>query len=190
MNAHACCHGGDEMTGMTTDPVCGMSVDPATSKHRSTHDGRTFHFCGGGCKAKFDAAPSAHLGGGHGGAGDCCAAKPVLQVPAAHDHHGHAHHEHHDHAHARTVKDPVCGMDVDPLTTKHRAEHDGHAYHFCSARCREKFVADPPAWLEGRPAPPAAPPGTVYPRGAILAPLYPKTTSYDVTGVMVTLYQR
>lgn len=35
-----------------------------------------------------------------------------------------------------------------------------------------------------------APPGTVYPRGALLAPLYPKTTSYDVTGVMVTLYQR
>jgi P-type Cu+ transporter len=162
MNAHACCHGGDEMTGMTTDPVCGMSVDPATSKHRSTHDGRTFHFCGGGCKAKFDAAPSAHLGGGHGGAGDCCAAKPVLQVPAAHEHHGHAHHDHHDHAHARTVKDPVCGMSVDPLTAKHHAEHEGYAWHFCSARCREKFVADPSAWLEDRLAPPPAPPGTIY----------------------------
>jgi Cu+-exporting ATPase len=147
---------------MTTDPVCGMPVDPATSKHQSTHDGRTFHFCCGGCKAKFDAAPSAHLGGGHGGAGDCCTAKPVPQVPAAHEHHGHAHHDHHDHAPARTVKDPVCGMDVDPLTAKHRAEHDGHAYHFCSARCREKFVADPSAWLEDRPAPPAAPPGTIY----------------------------
>ncbi|MBT2142795.1 MULTISPECIES: heavy metal translocating P-type ATPase [unclassified Rhodanobacter] len=162
MNAHACCHGGDGTPAMTTDPVCGMSVDPATSKHQSTHDGRTFHFCCGGCKAKFDAAPSAHLGGGHGGAGDCCTAKPVPQVPAAHEHHGHAHHDHHDHAHARTVKDPVCGMDVDPLTAKHRAEHDGHAYHFCSARCREKFVANPPAYLGDRPAPPAAPPGTIY----------------------------
>jgi P-type Cu+ transporter len=153
MNAHACCHGDGEMSAMTTDPVCGMSVDPATSKHQSTHDGRTFHFCSAGCKAKFDAAPAEHLGGSHGGAGDCCAAQPAAQASV---------HAHHDHAHARTVKDPVCGMDVDPLATKHHAEHDGHAYHFCSARCREKFVADPPAWLQDRPAPPAAPSGTIY----------------------------
>ncbi|MDW2981084.1 heavy metal translocating P-type ATPase [Rhodanobacter sp. KK11] len=161
MNAHACCHGGDGISPVTTDPVCGMSVDPATSTHQSTHDGRTFHFCCGGCKAKFDAAPSAYAGGSHGGAGDCCAAQPA-PPPAAREPHGHLLHDHHGHAYARTVKDPVCGMDVDPLTAKHRAEHDGHAYHFCSARCREKFVAGPLAWLEDRPAPPAVPPGTIY----------------------------
>jgi Cu+-exporting ATPase len=58
--------------------------------------------------------------------------------------------------------DPVCGMSVDPQSAKQRAEHDGRTYHFCSARCREKFAADPPAWLEDRPAPPPAPPGTIY----------------------------
>jgi len=58
--------------------------------------------------------------------------------------------------------DPVCGMTVDLRTAKHRAEHDGHAYHFCSARCREKFVAEPSAYLEGRTTPPPAPPGTIY----------------------------
>jgi Cu+-exporting ATPase len=41
------------------------------------------------------------------------------------------------------VKDPVCGMSVDPATAKHKAEHGGATYHFCSAGCRENFVAEP-----------------------------------------------
>lgn len=40
------------------------------------------------------------------------------------------------------VKDPVCGMDVDPRSAQH-AEVDGVDHHFCSARCRAKFFADP-----------------------------------------------
>jgi Cu+-exporting ATPase len=63
---------------------------------------------------------------------------------------------------ATAVKDPVCGMTVDPATAKHHAEHDGHTYHFCAARCREKFVADPSAYLEEKAAPVAAPAGTLY----------------------------
>lgn len=41
------------------------------------------------------------------------------------------------------VLDPVCGMQVDPATTTHHAEHLDAEYHFCSAGCREKFVANP-----------------------------------------------
>ena len=41
------------------------------------------------------------------------------------------------------VHDPVCGMTVDPAQAKHRAEHAGHSYVFCSAKCRKKFAADP-----------------------------------------------
>jgi Cu+-exporting ATPase len=63
---------------------------------------------------------------------------------------------------AAAVKDPVCGMTVDPATAKHHAEHEGHTYYFCAARCREKFVADPPAYLQGKVAPIAAPAGTIY----------------------------
>ncbi len=44
------------------------------------------------------------------------------------------------------VRDPVCGMTVDPEAGKPTAEHAGHLYHFCSSGCREKFVADPEAW--------------------------------------------
>ena len=69
-----------------------------------------------------------------------------------------------DTAPAGTVIDPVCGMTVDPLTTAHHASHAGSDYHFCSARCREKFVADPETYLSpGTAAPaPEAPAGTIY----------------------------
>ncbi len=46
------------------------------------------------------------------------------------------------------VKDPVCGMDVDPHTTQHRADHAGRTYYFCSAGCRKKFVAEPARYLD------------------------------------------
>ena len=42
-------------------------------------------------------------------------------------------------------------MSVDPATAKHKAEHAGATYYFCSGGCREKFVADPARFL-ARPA--------------------------------------
>ena len=58
--------------------------------------------------------------------------------------------------------DPVCGMKVDPLTTSHHAEHAGQAYHFCSAGCRTKFVADPERYLHPATDAAPAPAGTQY----------------------------
>lgn len=46
------------------------------------------------------------------------------------------------------VRDPVCGMDVDPATAEHRAVHDGRTYHFCSAHCRGRFEAAPDTCLD------------------------------------------
>lgn len=63
----------------------------------------------------------------------------------------------------KQVKDPVCGMDVDPHRTQHRAEHEGHPYYFCSAGCRIKFIADPERYLsstEARAEP--VQPGAIY----------------------------
>lgn len=48
---------------------------------------------------------------------------------------------------AKTAKDPVCGMMVDPAATPHHASHHGEQYHFCSAGCRTKFVAEPVRYL-------------------------------------------
>ena len=45
------------------------------------------------------------------------------------------------------VKDPVCGMTVDPDRTPHHHVHDGVTYHFCGARCVERFRAAPAHFL-------------------------------------------
>jgi Cu+-exporting ATPase len=71
--------------------------------------------------------------------------------------HGHCAHSHaadpHRQAGAATVKDPVCGMNVDPATSKHRTERDGQTFHFCSGGCKAKFEADPARYLADKPAP-------------------------------------
>jgi Cu+-exporting ATPase len=88
-----------------------------------------------------------------------------------HDHDDHDHQ--HDHRTAEkhsgaptpegTVRDPVCGMNVDPHTTKHRAEYQGRPYYFCSTRCREKFLNNPTQYLGAeKDAAPAIPEGTIY----------------------------
>jgi P-type Cu+ transporter len=71
------------------------------------------------------------------------------------------------------LKDPVCGMRVDPLTSKHRAVHEGHTYHFCRDACRTKFIAEPLRYLAPNVQPeqgarhtakaePPLPAGTIY----------------------------
>jgi heavy metal translocating P-type ATPase len=56
---------------------------------------------------------------------------------------------HTDHVSATTpmVKDPVCGMDVDPSGRQHVSEHDGQTFHFCSGHCQAKFDGNPQAYL-------------------------------------------
>jgi Cu+-exporting ATPase len=63
----------------------------------------------------------------------------------------HCEHQHqHGKAGPAQVKDPVCGMTVDLEKTPHHALHAGHEWHFCSDKCRTKFVADAEHYL--RPA--------------------------------------
>jgi Cu+-exporting ATPase len=152
------------MDAAVRDPVCGMKVDPSSARHRSVHEGRDVYFCCAGCKAKFDAEPARYQAGGQRAAGGCCGSKAASSAQpvqtATQGDHGHGHHDHAQQA--RMAKDPVCGMTVDPQATAHHAEHAGHAYHFCSARCRERFVADPEAYLGKRQPLPPAPAGTIY----------------------------
>jgi len=83
-----------------------------------------------------------------------------------------------DHAHAGchtaaagddTVKDPVCGMTVDPATSPHAHDYAGRTYHFCSAGCRTRFAGDPPYYLEGRHKKEPAPEGVPY-----ICPMHPE----------------
>ena len=52
------------MTDKTTaiDPVCGMTVDSATTQHRSFLNGKAYYFCAAGCKLSFDKDPEKFVG--------------------------------------------------------------------------------------------------------------------------------
>ncbi len=62
---HDHCHASDLVPTTeaitSTDPVCGMQVNPATSKHSFDLSGTTFHFCSAGCARKFEADPRGYL---------------------------------------------------------------------------------------------------------------------------------
>jgi len=100
----------------------------------------------------------------------CCSSKETAQA----DQHSASHNQsseadpHHGHHYAsatvdHSAKDPVCGMTVDPHTAKHRHQHEGRTYHFCSSGCLTKFAADPKKYLEKSPvAPTSVPEGTIY----------------------------
>ncbi len=47
--------------GSAIDPVCGMTVDPHTAKHRAEYRGYPYYFCSAGCKTKFTADPQKYL---------------------------------------------------------------------------------------------------------------------------------
>ncbi len=102
----------------------------------------------------------------------------------------HSHHEQGDHSAGKTdahaccasktgaghddptqVRDPVCGMTVDPATTPHHAQFEGHEHHFCSAGCRTKFIADPHKYLH--PVEPTAS-QPVIPGAQYTCPMHPE----------------
>lgn len=66
----------------TLDPVCGMTVDPATARATADHEGRTFHFCCAGCRDLFVAEPAKYLDAADGaGSSGCCAERPTPPPP-------------------------------------------------------------------------------------------------------------
>ncbi len=71
---------------------------------------------------------------------------------ASHDHDGSHSSFGHDKTsakdHDKAIKDPVCGMTVDPQSAKFSAPHAGKTFYFCSAGCHKKFTADPESYLD------------------------------------------
>ena len=67
-----------------------------------------------------------------------------------------------------TLTDPVCGMTVAP-GGPHRHEHGGETYAFCSARCLERFRAEPARYLK-----PRASPAPLRPARAYTCPMHPE----------------
>jgi P-type Cu+ transporter len=44
---------------------------------------------------------------------------------------------------ADKVKDPVCGMEIDPKDAAAKEERDGNVFYFCSESCHREFLANP-----------------------------------------------
>ncbi len=114
------------------DPVCGMTVDPATAAGQYEHAGQTYYFCSTHCLHKFSADPAAYLNKAPQPQplvqlGGKAKGLPVLQ--------------------AEIHTDPVCGMKVNPATAAGRHEYQGQTYYFCNQRCLDKFRANPEAVL-------------------------------------------
>ena len=59
---HQGCHHDHASAGRAVDPVCGMTVDPHTAKHRADDRGHTYYFCSAGCRTKFVNDPQKYLG--------------------------------------------------------------------------------------------------------------------------------
>lgn len=68
-----------------------------------------------------------------------------------HSHHGHGHHHHHDtQTQDAVIRDPVCGMTVDPNAGKPSLDYQGRSFHFCSNGCHAKFEAAPENYLSAK----------------------------------------
>src|ERR1700749_4039522 len=93
---------------LAKDPVCGMSVDPATAKHKAEHAGATYYFCCAGCRGKFVADPARFL------------AEPA-NAPAG------AAHNHAHHAAAASLPKfaPVGTIYTCPMHPQIRQDHPG-----------------------------------------------------------------
>src|SRR5260370_11057047 len=65
----------------SVDPVCGMSVDPATARASTEYRGRTYYFCCPSCLQKFQADPERYLAGTMPVAPEPHAAPPVAPAP-------------------------------------------------------------------------------------------------------------
>jgi Cu+-exporting ATPase len=89
----------------------------------------------------------------------------------------------HNHAHTndphatqgatRTVRDPVCSMQVEPDKTAHRTVHNGTAYVFCSRGCLETFTQDPERYLREAETPTKTTAGEVY-----TCPMHPEVEQH------------
>ena len=105
-----------------TDPICGMTVDPAHALS-AERDGQTYYFCSEHCRRKFNDQTAAAEGASSEKPGPVL---PVVQPGGPADS-------------SETAVDPVCGMTVD-IGTAISTERDGRTYYFCCDHCRQKFL--------------------------------------------------
>jgi P-type Cu+ transporter len=65
----------------------------------------------------------------------------------AHEDHRHIPETSGDATSPASLKDPVCGMEVEPSSAAGSHEHQGITYYFCNPSCLERFRAEPEKFL-------------------------------------------
>lgn len=120
---------------MAIDPICGMTVDPATAAGSHDHRGLSYYFCGLSCLERFKVDPERALQPRATSSAKPTTRRslPMMQpAPVATD---------------AAAIDPVCGMTVQPATAAGSYEYQGKTYHFCTTSCLSKFRIDPIHYL-------------------------------------------
>ena len=131
-----------------TDPVCGMTVDPASAAGQSLYEGTAYHFCSASCKQKFDREPARYA---------------KAKAPEPHVHQINLMRPQGQAVTPQTVIDPVCGMTVDPGHAAGTSVYQGTSHAFCSVSCKQKFDREPARYAGGKAPDPHAHSTTVPP---------------------------
>jgi P-type Cu+ transporter len=120
---------------MAIDPICGMTVDPATAAGSHDHQGQRYYFCGLSCLERFKADPERALEPQLVSSAKPTTRRPLPMMEPAPAVTGTA------------AIDPVCGMTVQPATAAGSYEYQGKTYYFCATSCLAKFRAEPIHYL-------------------------------------------
>jgi len=120
---------------MAIDPICGMTVDPATAAGSHEHRGQRYYFCGLSCLERFKADPERALQPRATSSAKPTTRRPLPMMQAA------------PVATDAAAIDPVCGMTVQPATAAGSYEYQGKTYYFCATSCLTKFRIDPIHYL-------------------------------------------
>ena len=138
---------------MAIDPICGMTVEPATAAGSHDHRGQRYYFCGLSCLERFKADPERGLQPRPVSSAQPTTTRrplPMMQpVPTV----------------TGTI-DPVCGMTVQPATAAGSSVYQGETYYFCATSCLTKFRAEPIYYLT--PVEQRSPRVTAVPSGGLV----------------------
>jgi P-type Cu+ transporter len=92
---------------LTTDPVCGMEIDPGTAAGKIDHDGQTYFFCHATCMARFRADPLNFLARGPRPSQPDLSKEPTYTCPM-----------HPEVRNTTAGACPTCGMALEPASAK------------------------------------------------------------------------
>jgi Cu+-exporting ATPase len=120
---------------MAIDPICGMTVDPATAAGSHDHQGQRYYFCGLSCLERFKVNPERAIKPRPASFAKPTTRRPLPMMQPAPVVTG------------PVSIDPVCGMTVQPATAAGSHEYQGKTYYFCATSCLTKFRTDPVHYL-------------------------------------------